>query len=234
MKIGSEAMYADAMIIVSHVKGHMITGYGGSFKNVGMGLGSRSGKQMMHSAVLPQITQENCSQCQQCVQWCPEDAILIKAESSTIDHDKCIGCGECVVTCRNNAIRINWRSETKIVMEKMVEYTLGVVQGRERKIGYINFVINVTPDCDCCGWSDTAIIPDVGILFSKDPVAIDQASIDLVNQQAGLENSALKSNFAPGENKFQGVHPDIDGEYLLKYAEELGLGKRKYQLIRLD
>lgn len=234
VKIGSEVMYADAMIAVSHVKGHMLTGYGGSFKNVGMGLGSRSGKQMMHSAILPQITEANCAKCQQCVKWCPEDAIIIMAESSKIDHEKCIGCGECVVTCRNKAININWRSESKVIMEKMVEYSLGVIQGREEKMGYINFVMNVTPDCDCCGWSDTAIVPDVGILASKDPVAIDQASIDLINQQTGLANSALKSNFQPGEDKFQGIHPDIDGKHLLNYAEELGLGSRKYELIKIE
>ncbi len=234
VKIGAEVMHADALIAVSHVKGHALTGFGGAFKNIGMGLGSRSGKQMMHSAVLPTITEEKCTKCQQCVKWCPEDAILIKGESSVIDHEKCIGCGECVVTCRNKAIKINWQSESEAVMEKMVEYTLGVIQGRESKVGYINFVMNVTPDCDCCGWSDMPIVPDVGILFSKDPVAIDQASIDLINQQEGFPNSALKTNLEPGADKFRGVHQDIDGQHLLKYAEELGMGSRKYELVKLD
>lgn len=234
VKIGTEAMHADAIIAVSHVKGHALTGYGGSFKNMGMGLGSRSGKQIQHSAVLPMISEEKCVKCQRCTKWCPADAIVITGETSSIDHEKCIGCGECVVTCRDKAIAINWKSEAEAVMEKMVEYTLGIVQGRENKMGYINFVMNVTPDCDCCGWSDKPIVTDVGILASKDPVAIDQASIDLINQQEGLQGSALKCNFAPGEDKFRGVHTDINGQHLLEYAEELGMGTRTYELVEID
>lgn len=233
VKIGTEAMNADALIAVSHVKGHMVTGYGGAFKNVGMGLGSRSGKQMMHSAILPKIKEDICIKCQQCIKWCPADAITIKAESSVIDHKKCIGCGECVVTCRHRAININWESESKAVIEKIVEYTLGVVQGRESKLGYINFLMNITPDCDCCGWSDQPIVHDIGILASKDPVAIDQASYELINQEEGIKNSALKTNLKPGEDKFRGLHPEIDGQHILKYAEELGMGSRKYELIKV-
>lgn len=233
VKIGSEVMHADGMIAVSHVKGHSLTGFGGAFKNVGMGLGSRSGKQMMHSDVLPTISQEKCIKCQQCIKWCPENAIIIKAESSVIDHEKCIGCGECVVTCRNKAIGINWQSESEAVMEKMVEYTLGIVAGREQKMGYINFLMDITPDCDCCGWSDKPIVMDIGILASTDPVAIDQASIDLVNREEGIRGSALKSNFAAGEDKFRGVHSGINGQHLLQYAEELNMGSRKYELIEI-
>lgn len=234
VKIGSEVMYADGLLVVSHVKGHAMTGFGGVFKNVGMGLGSRSGKQMMHSAVLPTIREEICTKCQQCVKWCPESAITIKSESSVIDKDKCIGCGECVVTCRNKAIGINWQSDSEAIMEKMVEFTQGVVQGREPKVGYISFLMNITPDCDCCGWSDMPIVPDIGIIASTDPVAIEQASIDLINQQEGLKNTALKTNFAPGEDKFRGVHSSIDGLHLIEYAESLGMGSRKYELIEVD
>lgn len=234
VKIGSEIMYADAMIAMSHVKGHAVTGYGGAFKNIGMGLGSRSGKQMMHSNVLPRIKEENCTKCQQCTKWCPEDAIEIKSESSVINHEKCIGCGECVVTCRNKAIGINWESESEFVMEKMVEYTYGIVKGREHKMGYINFLMDITPDCDCCGWSDQPLVRDIGILASKDPVAIEQASIDLINQQEGIKGSALKANFAPGEDKFRGVHQDVNHLRTIEYAEELGMGSRQYELVEVD
>lgn len=234
VKIGSEVMYADAMIAISHVKGHAVTGFGGAVKNIGMGLGSRSGKQMMHSSVLPKIKEESCLRCHHCTKWCPEDAISIKAESCTIDPEKCIGCGECVVTCRNKAIAINWESDSESVMEKMVEYTLGVIKGRENKVGYINFLMDITPDCDCCGWSDQPIVHNIGILASKDLVAIEQASIDLINQQEGIRGSALKTNFGPGEDKFRGVHSDVNYQRTLEYAEELGMGSRKYELVEID
>ena len=234
VKIGSEVMDADGMIAISHVKGHAVTGFGGAFKNVGMGLGSRSGKQMMHSTVLPNISEEDCVKCQRCVKWCPADAIIIAESESRIDEEKCIGCGECVVSCRDKAIGINWKAESEGVMERMVEYTLGIVQDREEKMGYINFIMNVTPDCDCCGWSDKPIVHDIGILASKDPVAIDKASLDLVNQQEGIKGTALEKNFEPGADKFAGVHAGIDSEHLVRYAEELGMGTTDYELVEID
>ena len=94
-----------------------------------------------------------------------------------------------------------------IFIERIVEYAFGAVSGKVGRVGFINFVINVTPDCDCLPWSDAPIVPDVGVLASKDPVAIDAASLDLVNAQRGLENSALKSHLGEGEDKFRGLWP---------------------------
>lgn len=234
VKIGSEVVHADALITVSHFKGHQLTGFGGAFKNIGMGLGSRSGKQMMHSSVLPEINEQLCEKCRECVKFCPEDAITINEETSYIDHDLCIGCGECVITCPTEAIKIQWESTSQDVEERMVEYAYGVIKDKGEKNGYINFVMNVTPDCDCASWSDHPIVDDIGILASKDPVALEQASYDLVNQQQGRENCALKDSFNPGENKFKGVHPDTDGGIRqIEYAAELGLGSREYDLIEI-
>ncbi|ACL70815.1 DUF362 domain-containing protein [Halothermothrix orenii] len=234
IKVGSEVMHADALITVSHFKGHELTGFGGTFKNIGMGLGSRSGKQMMHSDVLPEIDEEKCEKCRKCVKFCPENAITINKETSTIDQNLCIGCGECVVTCPTDAIKIQWESTSQGVQERIVEFSYGIIKEKKDKIGYINFVMNVTPDCDCASWSDKYIVDDIGILASKDPLALEQASFDLVNKQDGRHNTALKKNHKPGENKFKGVHPSTDGGVrTLEYAAELGLGSRDYELIEI-
>jgi uncharacterized Fe-S center protein len=98
---------------------------------------------------------------------------------------------------------------------------------------FFNFVVDVTPDCDCFPWSDTPIVQDVGILASRDPVAIEQASADLVNAQPGLTGCKLESAFEPGEDKLRALQPTIDWTRQLAYAEELGLGTRQYSLVKL-
>ena len=113
----------------------------------------------------------------------------------------------------------------------MVEYALGVVQQKSGKILYVNFLTAISPQCDCYGHADRPIVRDIGILASTDPVAIDQASADLVNREPGNRDSALTKTFAAGEDKFRGVYPQIDWEIQLAYAEEIGLGSRAYELI---
>ncbi len=233
VKIASAIHHADALLVVSHFKGHEATGFGGAIKNLGMGSGSRSGKQMMHSNVLPKVDENKCIGCAKCTLWCPAKAIKVVGQKAQIDEAKCMGCGECTVTCPSNAIAINWKTDPEEFQEKIVEYAIGAAKGLKNKIGFISFVMNVTPDCDCCGWSDAPIVNDVGILASTDPVAIDQASVDLVNKQKALPNTRLDGYHFDLDDKFGGVHPMIDWAIQLEYGEEAGLGTRKYNLIKV-
>lgn len=232
VKIASAAYHADAMLVLTHFKGHEISGFGGAIKNVGMGLGSRSGKLQMHSDVLPVVTAEKCVGCGRCTVWCPAGCIKVTKKKARINEKKCMGCGECTVTCPERAIEVNWKSDPDTFQEKMVEYMAGALKNKKGKVGYISFVMNVTPDCDCCGWSDSPIVSDVGILASRDPVAIDQASVDLVNKQRPLTNTRL-DGYVNVTDKFGGVHPMVDWGIQLEYAEQVGLGTRDYNLIKL-
>ncbi len=234
IKVGSEVMEADVLISLAHFKGHELTGFGGTFKNIGMGLGSRAGKQMMHSAVLPEIEEEYCIKCMQCVKYCPEDCITINDQESYINHEICIGCGECVVTCPTEAISIEWESTSEGVEERQVEFTYGIVNDKKDKTAFVNFVNNVSPDCDCAGWSDRSIVNDIGILASKDPVALEKASLDLVNNAEEATGMLADKGIKAGENKFKHVHPNTDGGIRqIKYAEEIGLGTADYELIEI-
>lgn len=228
VNIGSSIYHADSIIALSHFKGHEATGFGGVLKNVGMGCGSRSGKQQMHSGLLPRIKEAKCTACGRCIKWCPGDAITLSGKA-VIDYEKCIGCGECTVTCPSHAISINWKTEQDEIQEKIVEYAYGVLKDKKDKAGFITFVMGVTPDCDCVGWSDAPIIGDVGILASRDPIALEQACIDLVNNQAGLKNSRLGER-AHEKDKFRTIYPDVDWSVQLAYGEKIGLGTRKYEL----
>ncbi len=240
-KIAPDVLDADAVISVAHFKGHMICGFGGALKNLGMGLGARAGKQMMHSDVHPSVTAVNCDGCARCFKWCPEDAISMVDSTegkggklACIDDQSCIGCGECVATCFTDAIGISWKGDPAIVQQKMVEYAAAALHEKEGKFAALNFIIDVTPDCDCLGWSDNAIVPNIGIAASYDPVAIDAASLDLVNRARGNAMSALDEAGLASADKFGSIHKGIDPTAQLIHGEKIGLGRRDYTLISLD
>lgn len=231
--IASGILDADGMVVVSHFKCHELTGFGGAIKNLGMGCSSRTGKMVQHGNVAPNVKEDECSSCGACLRVCAHDAISSVKGKARIDIDKCVGCARCITICPDTAIKINWGAESTQVMMKMAEYACGAVTGKERKTLYINFVTQVSPLCDCYGHSDAPIVPDQGILVSYDPVALDQACADLVIAAEGLPNTALTTNLKAGEDKFRGLHPDIDWEITLKHAEKMGLGSRDYQLEQL-
>lgn len=227
--------YCDSIICLSHFKGHGLGGFGGSIKNLSMGMSDKYGKQLMHGNRAPLIKKDKCTACKICIRWCPAKALSIIKGKISIDPNKCIACGQCLVSCPQNVFEIDWNalSPTEI-QERLCEYALGVLNLKKSKIGFINFLISIVPDCDCCPHSDAPIVPNIGILASLDPVAIDQASVDLVNQEIGLKGTALKENIAAYTDKFKFIHPKVNWEVQLNYGEKIGLGSRKYQLIQID
>ncbi len=231
--IGSEIVAADALISVAHFKGHELSGFGGTIKNLGMGCASRRGKLEQHSTVAPKVNREKCVGCGDCVSHCSVQALALQQEKAVLDSKKCIGCGECILICPESAIEIQWNQAIPVFLEKMVEYTLGVLKNKEGKALHLNFINNVSPACDCYGYNDAPIVRDIGIVAATDPVAIDQASVDLVNREQALPGSCLKTNTEHGEDKFRGVYPEIDWEIQLDYAEQIGLGSRRYELVKI-
>lgn len=232
VRLGAAAVHADAMVVVTHVKGHEAVGFGGALKNVGMGLGCRSAKQRMHSDFEPNPDAEKCTGCGRCAKWCPVNAIEIIDGCAVVDHELCYGCGECVAACPYGAISISWKTTPEAIQEKIVEHVAGAVAEKEGKVIYLSFVTDVSPDCDCWHFSDASIVSDIGVLASTDPVAIDQAAYDLVVKAVGLPGSRGEGMSA-GDDKFKTV-TGVDGTVAIHYAEEHGLGTRRYELKTLD
>ena len=232
--IGLEILEADAMIVLSHFKCHELTGFGGAIKNLAMGCSSREGKLEQHSTLAPTVAEKHCTTCGACLKACAHDAIDLSSGKAVIDAARCAGCGRCITICEPQAIRINWNEESELVMKKMAEYSLGATAGKNGKVLYVNFITQVSPACDCYGHSDAPIVPDIGILAGTDPVALDQACADLVNQAQGLPDTAMQSGHEPGCDKFRGVYPHINWEVQLQHGETVGLGKREYELVKLE
>lgn len=240
--IAHEIFAADVLVSVAHFKGHELTGFGGTLKNLGMGCASREGKLQQHSNVSPQVKRKACKGCKRCLPTCPQDAISMVDPGTdlkrnhpiaSIDPKRCVGCAECLLACPFDAIRIRWNETIPSFQKKMVEYAYGATQGKKGKALFLNFVRNVTPLCDCAGLSGDPIVRDIGILASEDPVAIDQASVDLVNEEEGIRSSKLRGAWKPGEDKFRALYPNVDWTIQLDYGVQIGLGSREYELIRV-
>ena len=168
MYIGSEIVQADSLLSVAHFKGHELSGFGGTIKNLGMGCASRRGKLAQHSTVAPKVKRKKCVGCGDCVIHCPRKALSLIEKKAVINPKKCIGCGECIIICPNSAIQIQWNQQIPVFLENMVEYTMGVLKGKKDRVLFLNFITNVSPACDCLAHNDAPIVRDIGIVASKD------------------------------------------------------------------
>lgn len=233
--IAADIHNADGLVVLTHFKGHELSGFGGAIKNVGMGCASREGKLEQHSNISPKVRRQKCVGCGECVAWCRGGAISLEGEKgklkSVINPEYCVGCAECILSCPRGAIQVRWNESIPIFMEKLVEYAGAVLKGKRGKTLFMTFVTNVSPLCDCTPFSDRSIVPDLGILASDDPVAIDQAAVDLVNGAPGNPVSTLREALAPGEDKFRAIYPNVDWAHQLEYAEKTGIGTREYTLL---
>lgn len=231
-KIAKDIVDADSMIVMSHFKGHGMAGFGGAVKNLAMGCASAQGKQDQHST-RPVVNTKKCTACGKCISICPRDAVSIVDGKAFINKELCVGCGECIAMCVFNSIGLDWGVELSDFTEKLTEYALGAVKGKENRVLYINFLMNITPDCDCVPWSDTPVVPNIGLLISTDPIAIDKASLDLVNEQKPIKNSYLDESKHEHEDHFKRMWKNTRGDIQIGYGEKIGLGSTDYELIKL-
>ena len=232
-KIGRAVMDADVFISLTHFKGHEEAGFGGCLKNIGMGCGSRAGKMEQHNAGKPHVAEKYCIGCGQCRRICAYGAPIIENGKAHIDHDKCVGCGRCIAVCPKDAVQINWDESTTNLNYKIAEYTKAVVDGRP--CFHISLVIDVSPNCDCRSENDMAIVPNVGMFASFDPVALDMACVDAVNAQTPLRGSAADDAHAKAHvhDHFQRLHPDTNWRSCLEHGEKIGIGTRDYELVKI-
>ena len=208
-KIGSEFKKFKQIVVCSHFKGHILAGFGGALKQLAMGFAARGGKLDQHSQMLPTVKADKCIECGKCVEKCDANAIQMNPKAY-IDKSLCIGCAGCIAVCPVGAVNHDWGADN--FLEKVAEYAYAAALNKENI--YINFLSNITKDCDCMGIKMNKITENIGVLISLDSVAIDTASLNLLQEYS---NSDLF---------------DI-GRKSLEHAEKIGLGSREYKLIYL-
>jgi uncharacterized Fe-S center protein len=197
---------------LSHVKGHIQSGMGGAIKNFGMGGVTKETKIKIHQGSRPIYQKDECTYCGVCAEVCPFDAIDVEKNTWTYDKEECFGCGVCVDNCKTRALR-NRDADMQFLLACSAKACV-----QEKNVLYLNELKRIAKGCDCDPNAGPIICPDIGYLVSNNPVAIDKASLDLINK--------VKENVFEKINK---VNPLKQ----IKYGEEIGLGSSSYQLIRL-
>ena len=237
-KIGRAVMDADIFISLTHFKGHEMTGFGGTIKNIGMGCGSRAGKKEQHCNGKAVIDESKCRGCKACLKECANDGLVFDAErrKMTINEENCVGCGRCIGACNFDAIDFAQDAAIRELNCRMAEYAKAVVQGRPNF--HISLICDVSPTCDCHSGNDTPIIPDVGMFASSDPLALDQACVDACLKQTPLPGSQLtdemqRPGFHDHHDHFDNTNPNTEYKSCLAHAEKIGLGTRRYELVRV-
>ncbi len=221
--IASEIARCQSILSVAHVTGHIATCLGATLKTLGMGCASRKGKMRQHASVKPSVKKSKCTLCGQCAKFCPEHAITLDEIQAHINKDKCIGCAECVAVCRFDAVKYDFGAESEILQKNVAEHALGALKGKENRAAFFNFAISITNDCDCFSTPNMKnIVADIGILASTDPVALDQAALDALEQKAKKKLPDLR------------IGDKVTPNHQLEHAEKIRLGSRAYNLIRLD
>lgn len=169
--VGKNLADYDAMLVLSHFKGHPMGGFGGALKNISIGIASSHGKAYIHGVGVP------------------EDF---------------------------------WNSDHDSFLESMADAAKSIVTFFDGKMAFINVMCNMSVDCDCCAVAADPKIGDIGILASLDPIALDQACLDLVY----ASNDPGKGDLIERIESRNGVHT-------VEAAAELGFGSRDYELITL-
>lgn len=214
IKVPSMIKVLDDLIVLTHITGHMMSGFAGSIKNVAMGMASRAGKQLQHSSLKPVINVHKCSLCGSCMEICPASAISEVSGRAFINSNRCVGCCECIAACQIGAVNINWHEDSTVFIERMTEYAAGILSLIKRKF-FINFAIDVTKECDCIAGDDPRITKDAGILASKDILAVDKACFDMLKEERDI--------FSRGGKIKAHLHQ-------FKYAQKIGLGSPNYNM----
>ena len=206
-KLGSEFKNFSQMVVCSHFKGHIVAGFGGALKQLAMGCAARGGKLAQHAKMCPMVNKSKCMACGECIAKCGASAISVKDRVALIHKELCIGCAGCIAVCQYGAIGHDWGADN--FLEKLAEYAFAANINKNHI--FVNFVTNITKDCDCMGHDMKPIAENVGIMVSLDPVAIDTASLDVLQKESN-------------SNLFE------IGRKTLEYSEEMGVGIRKYSL----
>ncbi len=232
-----------AMIVCTHTKGHINSGYAGAIKNLAMGCvssrhrdhGWKKGRGSMHchGEVTLDWNPEICTFCEQCKHICPLHAIDFNDGTFIVDEQNCWHCGRCSRVCQEGALTLPQDDET--FQKGLAEAAAAVLSTfTPGKVTYVNVLLEIQPECDCMPVADVPVIQDQGIMVSDDIVAIEQACLDMLRSAPPLSQSAAEeAGIKPGDDVMFRLNPR-PMQLQIDEAERLGLGTKEYELVRVE
>lgn len=172
---------ADGVCFLTHVKGHVCTGFGGAIKNIGMGAMSKETKGMIHNGGKPIYT-FGCMACMECAEMCPTANIRVVEDHPEFNQAFCVGCSNCAAVCEEGAIK-----PAVDRFETLLTEATALALPHFGKTLFINCLINLTTLCDCVSDSGKILCDDIGYLIGTDILSVERASFDLIKRRAGKD-----------------------------------------------
>ncbi len=225
VNLSAVAAQAGGLLLLNAVCPHPFLGMGGAIFSLGCGVLDRTTKLLLHRDVKPTVDTPLCAGCGSCLVACIFDAISIKNGRAMIDHELCTGCGACMSACHLSGIGPQDGAGIPRFQKLVAEAAYAVAKesdaGAAGSLLHVNFLAPLSRQAGGSFGRDRFLKGSYGALLSTDPVALDQATWDLLVKGAvhGLRQwSGFLQEPAP----------------LMERAEALGLGSRQYELIIQD
>ena len=236
---------ADVLIDLTHFKGHDACGFGGAVKNIALGGYSKSDRWYKIHGVegsIPYWDSDKCTpeHAKKLVKSCKQGFISYdeKKHQLTVSFGMCNQCMDCF-KADENVKCLSFGPENFALFPELMTIAANEILKTfdEKKRFFISFLTDITPTCDCWGIGQPQIVNDIGILGSRDIVAIEAASLDLIAKEGLLLKKVppMTQVFEGADlHPFQRIHgPMKDPYWTVEYAEKLGMGSRDYKLIEL-
>ncbi|MHA2004476.1 MAG: DUF362 domain-containing protein [Candidatus Thorarchaeota archaeon] len=248
LEMGGVMADADVLIDFTHVKGHNSCGYGGAVKNIALGgYHGPSRWQKIHGveASIPYWDPEKCTpeHAKKLVESCPDEYIKYNEDKHelTVSFGMCDQCWKCMEADKDVGCLDLKQENYSMFQELMARASNEVLKTfDENKRFFLNFAIDITGMCDCWGIAQPHVVNDIGILGSRDIVAVEQASLDLIAKEGLIESMIppyyKNLNLDPEADlhPFARLHGPMKNPYLVtEYTEKLGMGSRDYELIEV-
>jgi uncharacterized protein len=224
-EIPEKLIKSDVMIVLSHVKGHILAGFDGAINNLGIGCVSTRTNQEQHTVSLPKLKENaECDGCGRCVEECPAEALAIVDNKVQKVEARCTGCCICYFTCPADCWC--WPEGASERLQVNIAHAAGaVLSAYKGQVIYVNFIQDIVPYCDCMAMSAPPVVQDAGIMLSLDPVSIDKASLDVIDMSPVIEPKAT-----PKPPDILGKMHDTDSTIQLRTAEKLNIGEMTYSI----
>lgn len=241
--IAGEIVDADYLVVLSHAKGHGNSGFGGAIKNLALGAMNTKSRGDIHMSQHAEKywDTDKCTHhtdgCDECIKACKVHAMRFADDKSLhVGFHECNFCFECNALCPKGAISLR-DSFAQDFQEVMALSTKAVMDHFEPgNAAYISLATNITPFCDCWGFTTPSLVPDIGLFASKDMCAIETATLDSIKSENLIPGSVPPWLILRDEvegHLFKKIHGK-DPYLQVRACERLGLGVMEYEIEEID